>query len=241
MTSCPSCARSSPASGTEFVDSAYRVSAAPSASNSCFSRSKPCSSTIRSLSGLPLAMTMSVTRPTVSSSRKTLSSSSAANTARKDPTSLLDTGSVTVASPIAIVLRQLPLRQLRQFPHHLLDLAAQDRRGERLDQVIVGACLRGFDHKLLVAAAGEQEERTPPNDRMTAHRAQQPESVHLRHVIVGDDQIDRLQRRRFHRLLAVLGLVDVADADFFQRHPSHLSDAVLIVDNENFQCYCIWH
>jgi len=45
--------------------------------------------------------------------------------------------------------RQASLRRLGtrhdSFPDDLLDLLAQDRGGERLDQVVVGARLRGLD------------------------------------------------------------------------------------------------
>ena len=68
--------------------------------------------------------------------------------------------------------------------------------------------------------------------RMPAHGPQQGKTVHFRHVEVGDDQVERLERRRVHGLLAILRFVDLSNADLLERHPRHLTDAVLV---------CRWH
>ena len=43
------------------------------------------------------------------------------------------------------------------------------------------------------------------------------------------------------RRLAVLRLVDMANADFLERHARHLPHAVLIVDDENLERGCVRH
>jgi len=70
---------------------------------------------------------------------------------------------------------------------------------------------------------------------------QQPKPVHLGHVEIADDKIERLQRGGVHRRLAVLGLVDVAHPDFLKRHAGHLTHAVLVVDDQNLKSCSSWH
>src|SRR3569833_1178688 len=113
-------------------------------------RSKLCKVTIVSRSGL-LLMTKSVTRPTVSSSCRTLSSNKAASTARNALTSLSVSSTVTRLLPLA---DQTDCNRLRQLADDLLDLAAQDGRGERHVLVFVVARLRGFLFLLSVVVAG---------------------------------------------------------------------------------------
>jgi len=87
--------------------------------------------------------------------------------------------------------------------------------------------------QLAVAAPGEQDERHLARDRMAAHRVQQTEPIHLRHVKVTYDEVERLAREAvFMAALPFLRFVDVPDADLLQRHARHLTHAVLIVDNE---------
>ena len=76
---------------------------------------------------------------------------------------------------------------------------------------------------------------------MAAHRPQKGEPVHFGHVVVGDDQIERLDRRLAQSVLAVFRLIHVADANLLQRHAGHLPHAELIIDNEHFESCCCRH
>ena len=76
---------------------------------------------------------------------------------------------------------------------------------------------------------------------MAAHRPQEGETVHFGHVVVRDDQVERLDRRLVQGVLAVFRLVDIADAQLLQRHAGHLPNAELVIDNEHFESCCCWH
>ena len=76
---------------------------------------------------------------------------------------------------------------------------------------------------------------------MAADGAEQIKPIHLVHVIVRDDQIERLKRGNFHCLNPVFGLVDMTDAHLLERQTGHFANAVLIIDNQDFQGHRIWH
>src|SRR6201996_5274355 len=124
---------------------------------------------------------------------------------------------------------------------HCFHFLSQGRFVEWLDDVIVDAGLRRLDDELAVAPAGNQDERCLADRLMAAHRAQETDAVHFRHVEVRNDQIERLGQRLVQRFLAVFRFVDQAHPDLFESEPRHLTNAELVVHDENLESCCVRH
>ena len=82
-------------------------------------------------------------------------------------------------------------------------------RGERLDEVVVGARGEPLDGGLLPGAGGEHDHRQLRGRRVRAQRGEQPEAVELGHHRVGEDQVGPARRDRLQRGAAVAHGLDV--------------------------------
>src|SRR3569623_472407 len=131
-----------------------------------------------------------VTLPGVgSASRKwfmppTRATLSCRQTATQDPSTvvIITCGSVTTRySPWTMGMRFIGSGQLAE---DALDLFLQRRRGERLHDVIVDAHGRGLLHELAIRGAGQHDGDGLADDRILAHRLEELEAVHLRHVVI---------------------------------------------------------
>ena len=82
-------------------------------------------------------------------------------------------------------------------------------RGERLDEVVVGARREPLDGRLLAGARREHDHRQLRGGRVRAQLRQQPEAVELGHHRVGEDQVRPARRDGLQRRSAVAHRLDV--------------------------------
>jgi hypothetical protein len=93
----------------------------------------------------------------------------------------------------------------------LPDTAGELLLGERLDQEIVGATLQEARRQCPTALRRNADDRQPLLADVSAQLGHQLETVHARHLVVGDDQPDvGMGLDAGQCLLAAAGLVDTA-------------------------------
>src|SRR3569623_1902800 len=105
-------------------------------------------------------------------------------TATQEPSTvvIMTCGSVTTRySPWTMGMRFIGSGQLAE---DALDLFLQRRRGERLHDINVDAHRRRLLHELAIRGAGQHDDDGLADDRILAHRLEELEAVHLRHVVI---------------------------------------------------------
>jgi hypothetical protein len=96
---------------------------------------------------------------------------------------------------------------------------------------------RPFDLHFVRRFGGEHQDRHLLVGRQAAQRLDQGEAVHLRHVLVGQDQVDGLQLRLVQAILAVDRFHHLV-AGGLQAERHHLAQGTGIVDREN--CFSLF-
>ena len=112
----------------------------------------------------------------------------------------------------------------------LMDDDAHFRQGERLEHVIAGPRLHGFDRSLNAAKSRHDNHRE--RGILPFHRLQKLQPVHAGKLQVGQHQIDGIVAQQFESGLRVLGRVRAEPVlpKVQLKQPPHLG---LILHNEN--------
>ena len=113
-----------------------------------------------------------------------------------------------------------------------LDLRRQDGHLDRLGYVFVGALRVTGEDVIGLLARREHDHRDPGRTVVSPETAGQLESVHVRHVHVGDDEVGHLRADRLERLPSVVRqrhLVPVPGEPGRQK----LADLLLVVDEDD--------
>src|SRR5690606_13611557 len=119
--------------------------------------------------------------------------------------------------------QRLALLGLLQAQEHLFGL-------ERLGDVVVGACLHGFDGQVVTAVRAHHDHR-----RVAAFGPQGGEQIHAahaRHANIGDDEVGAEAVDEGHGLLTIFGRLDLV-ALSTQEGAQDQAQILLVVDDQN--------
>jgi len=94
------------------------------------------------------------------------------------------------------------------------------------------ASLRGGHDVLFLRFSGHHQHRQMPHLVVCADRAQQVDSVHVRHVPVGNDEVEPVAAQLCERAEAVFGLIDVVESEFLEKIADDSPHGGEIVDHE---------
>ena len=112
--------------------------------------------------------------------------------------------------------------------------AALQEFRERLEQALVDGDQEALD-QLAVGPAGQHDDRGLLRRAVRAQGAQQPQPVHLGHVVVGDHEVGPAGQGGLQALLAVGGFEHLVDAELVQARAHERTHRQLVVDDDGSQ------
>ena len=145
---------------------------------------------------------------------------------------LLSLGEVVVEEAVEELGHRAPWNGGRST---LTRFGQQGLRRERLGQVSGRARLHRGGARLVVVASGEHDDREVSKFLVGSHEAQHLQPVHVGHVQVEHDQVDRRERELFDGFEPRRGLDDL-HRERRQRSSHHAADGRRVVDDKE-----VWH
>lgn len=128
-------------------------------------------------------------------------------------------------------------RRRLQAARYSLDAGFQSVRRKRLGDVIIHAEFLAALDDLGVGRAGDQDEARILDFRVCPDFLQQGQAVHVRHVVVGNDEMAGRLVKGVQRIGAVLFPAKPDDANFFERLINQSTTCCCVVDNENLEFF----